>query len=136
MSRAQQPPLRGHVHFPGYVSDDARRALYQGAAVFVLPSLHEGFGMTVLEAMTLAVPVIAANRGSLPEVMGDAGVLIDPTNSSALAAAMAHVLDDPAFADQCRARGLARAATFSWRTAAEALLRAYELALAHRRRRA
>ena len=72
------PPLKGFVRHLGYVDPAKRRALYEDARLLVQPSFEEGFGMPVLEAMTLGVPVVAANRGSLPEVLGDAGPLVDP----------------------------------------------------------
>ena len=78
LDRLERPPLRGVVRHLGYVDADRRRALYEGARLLVLPSLDEGFGLPVLEAMTTGVPVVAANRGALPEVVGDAGPLIDP----------------------------------------------------------
>jgi glycosyltransferase involved in cell wall biosynthesis len=135
VDRAGRPPLAGHVVCPGYIAPESRRALYEHAALFVLPSHHEGFGMPVLEAMSLGVPVVASRRGSLPEVLGDAGILVDPDDTAALAAAIKRVLEDRSFADGCRTRGLQRARTFTWASAAARLIEAYELAVEARRRR-
>ncbi len=118
-------PLCDKLRVLGYVDAPARRRLYAGASMLVLPSLDEGFGMPVLEAMTAGVPVIASTRGALPDLVGDAGLLIDPEDEAALAAAMTQVLDDRSFADTTTARGLARAARYDWRTTARTLLGAY-----------
>ena len=84
-------PLASKAIHLGYVADSEREALYKGASVLVLPSFNEGFGLPVLEAMTVGVPVIASNRGALPEVLGDAGMLIDPDDPDSLTAgARAH----------------------------------------------
>ena len=91
----------------------------------MLPSHHEGFGLPALEAMALGVPVVTSNRGALPEVVGDAGILVDAEDRGALAAAIRAVLDDPVRAGQMRRRGLARAAEFTWDRAALALHDAY-----------
>jgi glycosyltransferase involved in cell wall biosynthesis len=123
LDRIARPPLLGHVRHIGYVDADDRRALYEGARLLVQPSFDEGFGMSVLEAMSLGVPVVASNRGSLPEVVGDAGPLVDPDQPDALAHAIARVLDDDGFASACAEKGLARARTFRWATTA---LRVYD----------
>jgi glycosyltransferase involved in cell wall biosynthesis len=112
------------VRWLGHVPDAELPALYAGARAFVLPSLHEGFGLPVLEAMACGVPVVAARAGALPETCGGAALLADPRSPRALAEAVETVLDDPG---RWRAAGLARAAGFSWdRTAAavDALLHA------------
>ena len=88
LDRLKHPPLRGAVRHLGYVDADRRRSLYEGARLLVLPSLDEGFGLPVLEAMATGVPVVAANRGALPEVVGGAGPLIDPESPEDLAAAI------------------------------------------------
>jgi glycosyltransferase involved in cell wall biosynthesis len=111
----------------GRVSEDELRALYAGASAFAYPSLYEGFGLPILEAMAAGAPVVTSNVSSLPEVAGDAALLVDPHDSAAIGAALTRLLGDPAFADDLRTRGRARAAAFSWeRTAREtlALLRA------------
>jgi glycosyltransferase involved in cell wall biosynthesis len=103
--------------------------------MLVQPSFDEGFGMTVLEAMTVGVPVVAANAGALPEVGGDAALLVPPTDPSAIAAAMERLLDDEALLMNCVARGLRRSAEYSWARTAENAVDAYERALTRRARR-
>jgi glycosyltransferase involved in cell wall biosynthesis len=120
--------LGDHVVLTGFVSAADKLALYQGAALYATPSPHEGFGLTPLEAMACGVPVIAADRTSLPEVVGDAGVLVEP-EPEAFAAAVVEVLNRPERAADLRARGLARAATFSWARTARMTLDAYREAL-------
>ena len=106
----------------GRVTEDELRALYAGAAAFAYPSLYEGFGLPPLEAMAAGAPVLTSSVSSLPEVVGDAAVLVDPHDTAAIAAGLARLLTEPALAADLRARGRARAATFSWdRTAAETL---------------
>ncbi len=86
--------------------------------MFVFPSLYEGFGLPPLEAMASGTPVVTSNVSSLPEVVGDAALLVDPTDPVAIADAMRRVLTDPILAAELSARGLARARTFSWEQAA------------------
>jgi glycosyltransferase involved in cell wall biosynthesis len=117
--------LQDHVRFIGFVEDDQLPDLYRGALVFVYPSLYEGFGLPVLEAMACGTPVITANRTSLPEVAGDAALLVDPTQPEALAAAMTSILTDSHLQQALRAKGLARARTFSWDTVAEETVAVY-----------
>ena len=106
----------------GRVSEDELRALYAGAPVFAYPSLYEGFGLPVLEAMAAGAPVMTSNVSSLPEVAGDAALLVDPTDVSAIGIALTRLLADPVLAEDLRARGRARAAEFSVeRTARETL---------------
>jgi len=133
VARMARPPLAGHVRHLGYVEASERRALYEGASVLVLPSLDEGFGLPVLEAMTLGVPVVASRRGSLPEVLGDAGQLVDADDVEGLAAAIDRVVSDHAFAAACAAKGVARSKQFSWTRAAQLTYGLYERAIAHRR---
>lgn len=121
--------LEGRVVFPGYVPASDLPALYSGATAFVFPSLYEGFGMPVLEAMACGTPVLAANVSSLPEVVGDAGLLVDPTDTGALAAAMRRLVDDAALRSELRRRGLARAGLFSWERCARETLAALRQAL-------
>jgi glycosyltransferase involved in cell wall biosynthesis len=106
----------------GRVSEDELRALYAGASAFAYPSLYEGFGLPILEAMAAGAPVVTSDVSSLPEVAGDAALLVDPHDTAALGAALARLLGDAALADELRVRGRARAAEFSWeRTARETL---------------
>jgi glycosyltransferase involved in cell wall biosynthesis len=106
--------LHKHVRFFGFVPDQTLAALYRLAAVFVFPSLYEGFGLPPLEAMASGAPVITSNVSSLPEVVGDAAVLIDPYNPEAIADAMRRVLSDESLRQQLKERGHIRARHFSW----------------------
>lgn len=120
-AEAHRLRLDGTVRFLGAVPDGDLPALYAEARVFVFPSLWEGFGLPVLEAMTAGTPVIASRRGALPEVTGDAALLVEP-EAVPLADALGRVLDDPLLRERLREAGLARAAQFSWeRTATETL---------------
>jgi glycosyltransferase involved in cell wall biosynthesis len=129
-ARAGQLGVAGDVRFPGWVPPEELEGLYAAAACFVFPSLYEGFGLPVLEAMARGVPVACSNRASLPEVAGDAALLFDPERPADIAAAIQALLDDPARAERLRQAGRARAARFSWPAAAEATLASYERALA------
>ena len=133
LQRIEQPPLAGHVDHLGYVSEGERERLYAGALALLMPSLDEGFGVPALEAMAAGVPVIASNRGSLPEVIGDAGTLLDPADVDGFAAAMERIARDRAWAQDRGAAGLARAGSFTWRTTALRLREAYLDAVARRR---
>jgi glycosyltransferase involved in cell wall biosynthesis len=133
LDRLQRSPLRKHVEHRGYIESTNRRALYEGAALLVQPSFDEGFGLPVLEAMTLGIPVVASNAGALPEVLGDAGPLVDPRQPDEIAAAIERVIDDSAYAAEMRARGLRRAATYRWDRTAGMVQHAYERAIEHRR---
>lgn len=133
--RCEEAPLKGHVRITGYVDARHKLDLYAGAAMLVLPSYDEGFGLPVLEAMACGVPVVVSSRGSLPEVAGAAAAPIDPDNAAGFAAAMRELLD-PQPAAAASARGLAQAARYSWAACAAAAMRAYESARevhAHRR---
>lgn len=132
LARIARAPLAGRVRAIGYVDPDARQSLYEGARVLVMPSLDEGFGLPVLEAMTLGVPVVAANRGALPEVLGGAGLLADPLDAIDLAAALGRLLDDEGLCVACTNRGLARSAGFRWTEAAARACEAYRRAVARR----
>ncbi len=125
--------LHNAVIFTGRVNERDKLGLYQSADLYVTPSLHEGFGLTALEAMACGVPTIAANRTSFPEVVGDGGLLIEP-EAGALAKAMMTVLTDDALAADLRARGVARAAQFSWRRTAEQTVEIYREVLSRNRR--
>jgi glycosyltransferase involved in cell wall biosynthesis len=135
LERLSRPPLAGHVRHVGYVPATDLENLYAGARLLVVPSREEGFGIPALEAMSAGVPVVAAHRGALPEVIGDAGPLVNPDDPEALASAMHLMLTNEPMALACARRGLARAQTFSWDRTAVALRGAYEAAVAARRNR-
>ena len=131
--RTEQPPLKGGVTITGYVDSARKIDLYADAAMLVLPSYEEGFGLPVLEAMACGVPVIVSNRGSLPEVAGAAAEPIDPDDAEGFACAMASVIaGDPRPAAE---RGIAQAAKYSWASCAAAAHDAYQSAIeVHARR--
>lgn len=130
-----RPPLAGRVAYRGYVEDAERESVYSGARLLVLPSFNEGFGMPVAEAMSLGVPVVASNRGALPEVAGGAALLVDPEDTAGLGRAMERVLLDAALAGRLAEEGLAHAKEFTWARAAELTRQAYERAIEARRKR-
>jgi glycosyltransferase involved in cell wall biosynthesis len=121
------------VHFVEEVTDEELAALYGVAALCVVPSLYEGFGLPVLEAMACGAAVVSANRTSLPEVAGDAALLVEPTPAG-LAEGIERVLSDAALGAELRARGRRRAETYSWRRTAEATAEAYERAIEQSRK--
>jgi glycosyltransferase involved in cell wall biosynthesis len=130
-ARMAEPPLAGRVRILGYISDVEREQVYAGARTLILPSLDEGFGIPVLEAMSAGVPVVASNRGALPEVVGDGGILVDPTPGD-LAVALESLIRDDDVAERWAAAGLERARGFSWAAAAATLRTAYTDAVARR----
>lgn len=121
----QELDLTTRVFFPGYISQSDLPTLYSAADLFVYPSLYEGFGLPVLEAMACGVPVITSNISSMPEVIGDAGVLIELNDVDTLAAALQRVLTDRPLRATLAAKGLARARAFSWEHTAQATLSIY-----------
>ena len=114
------------THALGYVPTADLPALYSLADVFVFPSKYEGFGLPILEAMACGTPVIAANTSSLPEVVGDAGLLVSPDDPQELAAAIQRVLTEPGLATTLRERGLARARQFTWERTARETMTVYQ----------
>jgi glycosyltransferase involved in cell wall biosynthesis len=118
--------LTGRVVFTGYVPREDLPGLYSLADVFVFPSLYEGFGLPVLEAMACGTPVVCSNTSSLPEVAGDAALTVDPLDVEGLAESMERVLTDGGLADKLRKRGLKQAAGFTWEYAAGKTLKVYE----------
>jgi len=114
--------LEGEVLFPGFVADEDLPALYTLADLFAFPSLYEGFGLPVLEAMACGTPVVCSNASSLPEVAGEAALLVDPLDVEGWAEAMRRALEDEELRRELVARGLAQARRFTWERAAEELL--------------
>ena len=106
--------IRGRIIVTGYVDDDDLPALYGGATMFVYPSFYEGFGLPPLEAMQCGVPVISSNTSSLPEVVGDAGLMVDPADEAGLCQAMYRLCHEQSLREQLSARAVARARLFSW----------------------
>ncbi|HVT40174.1 MAG TPA: glycosyltransferase family 1 protein [Gemmatimonadaceae bacterium] len=125
----ENPDLRSRVVLTGYVPDADLAALYSGARAFVYPSLYEGFGLPVLEAMQCGAPVITSDTSSLPEVVGDAGLCVSPTDADALSEALLRLVTDDVLGANLAQRGLARSRLFSWDGTAAATVRAYALML-------
>lgn len=115
---ARELSLTSAVIWTGFVSMSELRALYSGAVAFAFPSLSEGFGLPPLEAMACGTPVVASNRTAIPEVVGDAGLLVDATDAEEFAAALGRVVGDGNLRANLKDRGQARAATFTWRRCA------------------
>lgn len=120
--QAQTLNIADRVRFTGYVADDDLPSLISGAEGFVLPSLYEGFGMPVIEAMACGTPVVCSNSSALPEVAGDAAILVDPTSSEAIAQGITQLVHNPQLRADLRERGLQRAAQFSWQRCARETL--------------
>lgn len=135
LDQIAEAPLAGRAKHVGYVTGEGREQLYRDASMIVLPSFDEGFGMPALEAMTIGLPVIASNRGALPEVIHDAGLLVDPEDIEGFASAMQRLLQDEALARRCVELGISRAARYSWTASAETLIGAYHRAVERRARR-
>ena len=123
---AEASPFRARIHFPGFVSDEDLPSLYSLARLFAFPSHYEGFGIPVLEAMACGTPVVCANNSSLPEVAGDAALLVNATDVATLAGAMDRVLVDVSLREAMIARAFQQVKQFTWEAAAHRLLRVYE----------
>ena len=123
---AQRNECGGDILFTGYIAGQDLPALYSGAVCFVYPSYFEGFGLPPLEAMQCGTPVIVGNRTSLPEVVADAGLLVDPFEVGEIAAALARVIDNPDLRQELRVKGLQRASEFTWQATARRTLEVYE----------
>jgi glycosyltransferase involved in cell wall biosynthesis len=121
--------LLADVRFPAWVSAEEVEGLWALAEAFVFPSLYEGFGLPVLEAMARGVPVACSNASSLPEVAGDAALLFDPHDEPAIAASLERLLDDQTLREQLQVRGLSRVAEFTWQRTARLTLESYNRAL-------
>ena len=120
--RVKELGLEGSALFPGYIAADDLPALLSGASLFVFPSLYEGFGLPVLEAMACGTPVVCSNISSLPEVAGDAALLVDPLDVEELAAAMERVLGDESLRAELIERGFEQVSKFSWERCARQTL--------------
>jgi glycosyltransferase involved in cell wall biosynthesis len=127
--RADALGVQDDVRFPGWLSGEEIEGLWGVADAFVYPSLYEGFGLPVLEAMARGVPVACSNASSLPEVAGDAALLFDPTDEAAIATGIERLLSDRREAERLRARGLERARQFTWERTARLTLESYRRAL-------
>jgi glycosyltransferase involved in cell wall biosynthesis len=127
--------LEHDVRLLGWIDERELEGLWSLADAFVFPSLYEGFGLPVLEAMARGVPVACSNVSSLPEVAGDAAPLFDPREKSAIAGAITLLLGDPQLAERLRERGRERARDFTWERTARATIDSYRRALAAPRRR-
>ena len=121
----QEAAMNDSVILTGYVPESDLPALYSGSVCFVYPSYFEGFGLPPLEAMKCGAPAIVGNRTSLPEVVGDAAILIDPFDVDAIAAAIERLVNDSTLRDLLRVKGLARASLFDWQETAQRTLEVY-----------
>lgn len=130
----QSLQLESAVRITGYIDEADKPALMRGACIFVYPSLHEGFGVPVLEAMACGVPTITGNRTSLPEIAGDGALLVDPTSEVELSAALEHLYTSAEARTTLAARGLQQAAKFSWRKTAEETAAVYRVVAAEAER--
>jgi glycosyltransferase involved in cell wall biosynthesis len=120
--------LKQDILFTGYVPESDLPALFSGALCFAYPSYFEGFGLPVVEAMQCGTPVITGNRTSLPEVVGEAGMLVDPFSEAEIAQALAKIIKDPGYRDELRVKGIERARIFDWKRTAQLTLEAYRRA--------
>ena len=132
-ARVADRPLAGRVQLPGYITSEQREQLFKGALAFVMPSHTEGFGMPVVEAMTAGVPVIAADRGALPEVAGRAARFFEPDDVDALTALLKAMITDTSMRLALTTAGIEQAKQFNWRSSAAVLREAWSLAAASRR---
>jgi glycosyltransferase involved in cell wall biosynthesis len=128
-ARLERSPVRGAVLFPGYVPDEDLPAIYAGAQALVFPSLYEGFGLPVLEAMACGIPVAASSASSIPEVGGEAALYFDPTDTGGITATIRRLLRDADLQDSMRTQGLAHATRFSWNLAATKTKAVYNVVL-------
>ena len=121
--------LKHRIIVTGYVADEDLAALYSGALAFVYPSFYEGFGLPPLEAMQCGVPVITSNTSSLPEVVGDAGIMVSPTDTDALCHSILEIYNNPSLRDSMSVKSLERAKQFSWQKCTQETIDAYKTAL-------
>jgi glycosyltransferase involved in cell wall biosynthesis len=125
----KHPWLAKRILTPGFVPDEKLAALYSGATAFLFPSLAEGFGLPPLEAMQCGVPVISSNTTSMPEVIGDAGILLPPTDVNNWCQAMLKVSRDEKLRSEMAEKSIARAKLFSWERFIEATIHGYQTSL-------
>jgi glycosyltransferase involved in cell wall biosynthesis len=118
--------LEGSVIFTGQIREQDKAPLYSAATIYTFPSLYEGFGMTVLEAMACGTPVLTSNLSALPEVVGDAGALVDPYSTEAISQQLAELLESQSTREELSRRGLERARHFTWPAVAEQTVRVYK----------
>jgi glycosyltransferase involved in cell wall biosynthesis len=128
-ARADSLGIADDVRFPGWVSEEEIEGLWSIARAFVFPSLYEGFGLPVLEAMARGVPVACSNASSLPEVAGEAALLFDPHDEAAIATAISRLLTDERLRERLRARGVQQAQRFTWERTAQLTLESYARAM-------
>ena len=133
--RASSSSAGDSIIFTGYVTFEELRALYQGASVFAFPSLDEGFGLPVHEAMASRLPVIASNRGTLPEVAGDAALFVDPLNIEDIGSAIFRVIDSSTLREELIQKGLEQIKIFSWKDSCKKIMHIYNELFTEGRRR-
>ena len=119
LARIEASPARSRIEVIGYVADAELEQLYRRARLFAFPSLDEGFGIPVIEAMARGVPVLTSNRSALPEAAGGAALLVDPLDVSAIAGGLTHLTEDTGLRDELRVKGIARAMSMTWERAVE-----------------
>ena len=127
-TRLRQLEARGEVRWLGFVPNEALPSLYSGATMLVYPSIYEGFGLPVLEAMASGIPVVTSNRSSLPEVAGNVGVLVDPEDTEGLRSAMEKLIEDKQEARRLGQLGIVRAGQFTWKDCAKKTIAIYQKA--------
>jgi glycosyltransferase involved in cell wall biosynthesis len=117
--KLKSSPFADRIHLPGYLNDDQVHALYHRAHAYIFPSLFEGFGLPLLEAMAGGCPIVTSNISSMPEIAGDAALLIDPTNLEEMTEAIHAVCTDESLTEKLRMNGAMRIKQFSWEKCAE-----------------
>lgn len=132
LARIQASSRRTDIQVPGYVPDAQLDSLYRRASVFAFPSLDEGFGMPVLDAMAHGLPVLTSNVSALPEVSGDAALLVDPTDVASIAGGLRELIENRDLREQLAIRGLARSREFAWETAVEKTWSVYQECLGNK----
>jgi len=130
LARIQASPRREDIQVLGYVPESVLHNLYQRASLFAFPSLDEGFGMPLLDAMAHGVPILTSNASALPEVSGDSALLVDPTDVTSIAGGLRTLIEDQVLREQLSQKGLARCREFTWEKAVEKTWRVYQELLA------